>query len=195
MDIEQLVVQAQQGDQLAFMQVCRQFEGLVKKYACQAHLRSLGEDAQAEGRLALVQAIVAYDMSMQVHFAGYAESKVKYALWNLFKRERRKWQQEYSLDACQDDGEGAALIGLLADGCDIAAETEKKQERQMVRQALSRLPERQRQAIAGTVLSEEKLADVAANMGVTAQAVHNLQKRGLARLKKAYAGMYHSERG
>jgi hypothetical protein len=30
-------------------------------------------------------------------FAGYVESRVKYAVWNLFKRERRRWQQEVPL--------------------------------------------------------------------------------------------------
>lgn len=190
MDIQQLVTQAQQGDQPAFTQICRQFEGLVRKYACQAHLRSLGEDALAEGRLALVQAIISYDPSMAVPFAGYAESKVKYALWNQFKRERRKWQCEQSLDDCLDDAEGSSLLSMLADDCDIEREAEREQERQVLRQALSLLPERQQQAIIRTMLQEGKLTDVASGMGITAQAVHSLQKRGIARLKKEYAGMY-----
>lgn len=195
MNLSDLAAKARNGDSEAFALVCRRFEGLVKRQAFQAHLRPLYEEAQAEAWLAVAEAVKTYDESVGVRFAGYVESKVRYALWNLFKKERRRWQSE---TLASDDGEEEGIgvkLSMLADDTDIAGEVERKCLRDELRCALARLPERQRQAVVLTVLEECRLGEAARLLGVTAQAVHNLQKRGLARLKKDCSGMYVSERG
>ena len=57
MDIHQWVEEAQEGNQEAFAYICRQFAGLVKKYAFQAHVRAIAEEAEAQGWLALTEAV------------------------------------------------------------------------------------------------------------------------------------------
>lgn len=196
MDLVEIVSKARAGDHTAFDEVCRRFEGLVKRQAFQPHLRVLGDDALAEGWLAVAEAVNSYDRKTGVPFAGYVESKVKYALWNLFKRERRRWQHEMPVNEGEDgNGPGGFRLDLLPGATNIEAEIELMELGQQLAAAIKTLPERQRRALVLTMFGDSKLAEVAVGLGVTAQAVHNLRQRALTRLKKQLAGMYINERG
>ncbi|MEG6585014.1 RNA polymerase sigma factor [Dendrosporobacter sp. 1207_IL3150] len=189
MDLNTLVYQAQAGDDEAFEQVCQLFEGLVKKYAYQSHLRPLYEEAVAEAWLALVQAVSTYDAQHGTNFAGYAESKVKFAMWNLFKRERRRWQNELPLQVSDED-ESNSLLDILADASNIESEVEMKLLASMAVNEIAELPKRQQQAIFLTVVLGKGVSEAATYMESSPQAVYNLRQRGLARLKILCAGMY-----
>jgi RNA polymerase sigma factor (sigma-70 family) len=193
MELHQLVRDAQMGDREAFQEICTRFTGLVKKYANQAHLRPIVEEAEAQGWLAVVQAVKTYDETSGVHFAGYVNSKVKFAIWNLFKKERRIWQEE-QVEGGQE-GEEVDSFAHLPDKADIAGEVENRWLSRELRSAIETLPDKQRQVILKTVIGQETLTNVAASLGVTTQAVYNLRQRGFARLKTLCAGMYSSERG
>ena len=188
MSIEQLVIQAQAGneDGEAFAEVCRRFTGLVKKYANQPHVAGIKEEAAAEGWLAVAAAVRTYDPAAGVRFAGYVESRVRYAVWNLFKRERRRWQQELFLTgSTEEEGkERPGLLDTLAAADNVEAEAEANFAVTAIREALALLPAKQQTAVARTLLGEGRLADIAAELGVTPQAVYSLRQRGLARLRK-----------
>lgn len=191
MSIEQLVIQAQAGNEggEAFAEVCRRFAGLVKKYANQPHVAGIKEEAAAEGWLAVAAAVRTYDPAAGVRFAGYVESRVRYAVWNLFKRERRRWQQELFLTgSTEEEGkERPGLLDTLAAADNVEAEVEANFAVTAVREALALLPAKQQTAVARTLLGEARLADIAAELGVTPQAVYSLRQRGLARLRKELA--------
>ncbi|SDF79372.1 sigma-70 family RNA polymerase sigma factor [Sporolituus thermophilus] len=186
MELEKLVEKAQAGDAAAFAEVCRRFEGLVKKLAYQPHIRAVAEEARAEGWLALVRAVKTYDPASGVPVAGYIESRVKYAVWNLFKRERRRWQGEQPLAAEGDDAPN--LLERLDSGCDVAAAVETKLLAAAALRELACLSERQQQVILATVVAPGRLADVATRLGVSVQAVHSLRRRGLAQLRARLEG-------
>lgn len=189
MSLEQLVIEARQGStgQAAFAEVCRRFTGLVKKYANQPHLTGLNEEATAEGWLVVAQAVQTYEQDSGVRFAGFVESKVKYAIWNLFKRERRRWQQELPLTggkSDENDSQAMALIAALPATDNVEASVEKNFIKHLINESLDKLPEKQQVAIVKTLLEGAKLADVAAQMGVSPQAVYGLRQRGLSQLKR-----------
>ncbi|HML34206.1 RNA polymerase sigma factor [Sporomusa sphaeroides] len=191
MSIEQLVIQAQAGNEggEAFAEVCRRFAGLVKKYANQPHVAGIKEEAAAEGWQAVAAAVRTYDPAAGVRFAGYVESRVRYAVWNLFKRERRRWQQELFLTgSTEEEGkERPGLLDTLAAADNVEAEVEANFAVTAVREALALLPAKQQTAVARMLLGEARLADIAAELGVTPQAVYSLRQRGLARLRKELA--------
>jgi len=184
-----LVKQAQGGAEEAFQQVCLRFAGLVKKYAFQPHLRLISEEAESQGWLAVVQCIRRYDVGCGVQFPAYVESQVKYAVWNLFKRECRRYQWEAELDGGQGE-DGVARLERLADGTDIAMEVEVAFVSQELDEAIQALPERQGFVIRRTILEDEGLKAVGMELGITAQGVYNLRQRGLGRLKMLCAGIY-----
>lgn len=186
-DIHQWVKEAQEGNQEAFAYICRQFAGLVKKYAFQAHVRAIAEEAEAQGWLALTEAVKAYDGKSQVPFPGFAESRVKYAVWNLFKKERRRWQQEYFPQGWEEDSDNP--LEALPDEMSVERKVENRFLSEELAQAMDELPEKQRRVIVDVVIHEKTLAQTAALLGISVQAVHHLKNRGLARLKKRCAGM------
>ena len=194
MELGQLVRTAQAGDKQAFQEVCSRFTGLVKKHANKPHLRPIVEEATAQGWLAVVQAVKSYDEKCGVHFAGYVDSKVKFSIWNLFKKERRRWQEEVLLEGGAEDEELDAFA-QLPDNANVAQEVELEWLSQELMTAVKALPDKQRQVILQTVVGHSTLKDVATELGITIQAVFNLRQRGVARLKALCAGMYTSERG
>lgn len=185
MELRILTEKAQQGDETAFAEICERFRGLVKKLANQPHLRPLGEEAEAEAWLAVVYAVRTYRADAGVQVAGYIESQVKYKLWNVFKKEKRKWEHEMPADASAGET-GPSLLEMLAAGDDVAAAVEQKEAARRLRAALAALPERQCRAVILTLIQGRRLAEAALQLGVTSQAVHNLQRRGLARLRNLF---------
>jgi RNA polymerase sigma factor (sigma-70 family) len=191
MELHQLVKKAQMGDKEAFQEICTRFTGLVKKYAREAHLLPIAEEAEAQGWLAIVEAVASYDEASGVHVAGYVDSKVKFAIWNLFKKERRIWQIQ-QLEGGQEETDSFIQ---LPDKADVAQEVEGRWLSLQVKAAVETLPDKQRQVIIRTVMGQETLTNVAVTLGITPQAVYNLRQRGVARLKSLCSGMYSSERG
>ena len=187
MNIEHMVVLAQQGDAEIFSEICKRFTGLVKKSASQAHLRPIYEEAVSVGYLALVEAIQSFDIDLKVSFAGYAQSKIKFAMWNLFKRERNRWQHEAALEA--EQGEAYSLLDNLMSDIDIAKEVEIKCLGEDLLQEMERLPAKQRQAILLTLVSGMSLTETAKLLGITPQAVYNLKNRGIEKVQRC---MYRS---
>ncbi len=190
--MEQLVKEAQQGrdGQAAFAEVCQRFTGLVKKYTNQPHLKGLKEEATAEGWLAVATAVQTYDRDSGTRFAGYVESKVKYAVWNLFKRQRRRWQQELPLTgggAVDEDKQGMGWLDTVAAADNVEAVAEANFVNCAVGKAMDTLPSKQRMVVVKTLLKGARLADVAKELGISPQAVYGLRQRGLTQLKKELA--------
>lgn len=185
-----LVRKAQAGDEQAVCEICERFTGLVKKYAYRPHMRTIVEEALSQGWLEVVQGIRQYDEKSGVPFAGYMESRVKYGIWNLFKRERRRWENEAELDGVGQDEDGLSRLEQLPDGTDVASEVEEQWLSGELIAAVKQLPDRQRQVILRTVWDHGSLTTMAAELGITPQGVYNLRKRGLTSLKKTCAGMY-----
>lgn len=183
MELIELVRNAQSGNEQAITEICQRFTGLVKKYAFQSHVRPIAEEALSQGWLEVVQGIQQYDEQAGVPFAGYIESRVKFGIWNLFKRERRRWEHEAQLDGGQEE-EGLSMLEQLADDTDVAGEVEGKFLAEELMTAIAKLPEKQRRVIVGTLLEDERLTTLAAELGITPQGVYNLRQRGLNRLKK-----------
>lgn len=189
MELTILAARVQQGDEEAFAEICGRFKGLVKKYANQPHLRPLGEEAEAEAWLAVVKAVRTYRPQSGVPIAGYIESQVKYTLWNLFKKERRKWRRETVAEADGGD-EGPSLLDTLQARDNVEAAVELRELSQGLQCALAELPERQNRAIILTLVEGRRLIEAGRELGVSPQAVHNLQQRGLVRLRAMAGGRF-----
>ena len=189
-----MVRKAQLGDGEAMQEICLRFTGLIKKYAFQPHIRPIAEEAQSQGWLALVVGIRKYEEGSGVPFPGYIESQVKYAVWNLFKRERRRWEQEIQLEGGQEEDGLGGLLAKLPASSDVAMEVELEWLSQELRKVMLTLPQKQAEVIVRTVIGGETLTKVGEELGITPQGIYNLRKRGFARLKILCAGMYRDVR-
>lgn len=177
-----LVRRAQNGDVAAREEVCRRFAPLVYRAAGAARLALTREDAVQEAWLALLQAVADWDPAAGVPFAGYARARVQYALWNGHKRVVRRLTREHSLEA--PGGEDLVLADILPAPDDPAEEAQRFLEVQAVRQALHRLPARQRAALLATAVQGLTLVETARRLGISNQAVHRLCQRARRNLTR-----------
>lgn len=191
MTAEELVIAAQAGDRAAFAELARRFAGLVYKWAGQPYAAAIREEAAAEGWLALAEAVRAYDLSTGIPFAGYARQQVRYAVWNLSKRERRRWQREIPLsgDGDEETDGTAGLRAILVADAQVDREAEGRILASMLYEGLAALPGRQRLVLAKTLLGDATLSAAAAGLGITPQAAYGLRQRGLAGLRKYFGAV------
>lgn len=182
MELEMLVMQSQQGDERAFCEVYQRFMGLVYKMARQQHVRPIYEEAVCAGQLALVEAIREYSLEQGVSFSAFAYQKVKFAVWNLFKKERRRWQMELSLST--ETGEESTLADFISDSYDFTAAVESGQIFEVVCRKIELLPEKQRRVLKLLFMEGKNLTQAANGLGVSVQAVASLRNRALKRLKE-----------
>lgn len=152
--------------------ICQQFKPLVKKYA--GIYRISVPDAESEAWLALLQAIHSFDPDMNVPLAGYLESRVKFGLLNLWRKEAKRKQMEY---------QGDKALAYIAAPDDPQAELVYKETIERVLGALQELPQRQLLVLSHIFVYGRKLGYIAQVLGITAQAVSQLKNRALRRLK------------
>lgn len=184
----ELVKLVQTGDEQAFARLCQGFEPVIKRYAYRAHLRSLGEDALAVGRLAVVEAIRNYDVMAGVPFGAYLEQHIQFALWNLFKKERKVWQRTLSYDVPEGDDDKTAWRDCLPDDFNLEERVIKEEFQDVFSQQLEALPEHQ-QAVLRGILAGRTLTDIAQKLHISPQAAYQIKIRARNRLKKALPGM------
>lgn len=151
------------------------FTPLVLKYS-----RNRSEDVRAEAWLAVVEAMNSYDLTKGVPLAGYVKSRVKFAVWNMIKKQQRQWQHEITMENTNDQ----TLLDTLASNTNVAKEVEQIFLVEKLRAAISKLTDHQRIAVIKTVICNYGQTETAATLGVTPQAVFNLRTRGLANLRK-----------
>jgi len=152
--------------------VCQQFIPLVKKYAWKYH-NSI-QDAESEAWLIIIQAVNTYDPNTGVPLAGYLESKIRYGMFNIWRQEKRR----------QERFVGDDILDRLPAKNNLQMEIEQKQGLDRILDVINRLPPKQRFVIIHSIINHYNLDCIAKVLGVTAQAVCQLKKRALARLKK-----------
>ena len=153
-------------------EICEQFKPLVKKYAWK--YSNTIQDSESEAGLALVRAIRTYDPETGVPLAGYLESQVKFGLLNLWRKEMKRRQMEYH---------GDKALEYVAAPNNPQAELIYKETIDRMLAALQELPQRQLLVLIHIFIYGRKLAYIAQVLGITAQAVYQLKKRALSRLK------------
>lgn len=153
--------------------VCQQFMPLVKKYAWK--YKNSVQDAESEAWLIIISAVHTYDADAGIPLAGYLESKIGHGMFNLWRQQKIKQERFVNDD----------LLDRLPSKGDLQIEIEQKQGLERIFKAISQLPPKQRFVIIYSIINLYKLDLIAKMLGVTIQAVHQLKKRALARLKNS----------
>jgi len=180
--LEEMVLGAQQGDAALFAEVCRRFLPLAKKLATRRHLRTIRDDAYGQALLAIAEAVRAFQPEAGADFPAFVYSRVKYALWNLFKKERRVWQSELLDAPCEETG-ASRLEQVPVDFC-VERKIADEDEKRHLRQAVNELPQAQRFVILRLFFGGKKLAEVSEELGISPQAVYGLKARALRNLRR-----------
>lgn len=178
--LEEKVAAAGQGNQIYYEEVCRSFIPLAKRMASQPHIRPIYDEAYSLAMLKIAEAVREYQTKSGVSFAAFAYSKIKYAVWNLFKKERRIWQKNLSPAGDMADNWLEQIPAELSLEENLAA----AQQVQLLRKAVSELPPLQRAIIEAIFFAGCKPGEVAAWLKLSPQSVSGYKMRALRSLRQ-----------
>ena len=175
-----LITAAQAGDKAALLQLCADFQPLLKSEARrEMFYRSLGKDAEGIAVLAFIELVLQYKGADFENWPGLARCKVHFAVFDAMQKQGRIWENE-----AQTDTDSEAGIALLETGC-AAGERLDELARFLLslelQEALRQLSAEQRKILTLLFLDDLKPAEVAERLGCT---VRNVTKHRLKALDK-----------
>ncbi len=168
---------AKRGDKDAMAKLVREYEGLCRKAAGQAHLAPLGEDALSAARESFLRAVREFDGGRGVPFPGFAKAKVYGDLYTLFKKSRRQWQREVL-------PEGAEEGSVFDEVPDRRDEIGRMEADDAFRAMLAPLAEKPRRLLTMLYANGLTQKEAAARLGMTQQTAAVVKARALKTLRK-----------
>ncbi len=167
-----LIFYSRKGIEPATRELFRRYTPLIRKLAHAPHVRTAAEDIESLLRCEFAYAIQNYDPARNIPPAGWFATRLRYAMWNRFKKLRRRWQHEIHVTA------EPAIAG------DSVADTAvQHDEIHRLREALKQLSPRQREVIHCLYYEELSRNATARALGCSPQAVSDTKKRALAILR------------
>ncbi|MCY0876441.1 MAG: sigma-70 family RNA polymerase sigma factor [Firmicutes bacterium] len=184
---------AQQGDTEARAELCTCFTPLV--HACAKRYRSARlqwDDLIQCGYESLLRAIATYDISRGVHFAHYAKIKVRGGIYSCVRSDERTDRRERLADtgapglsdAGAPDRNEESWVARIPDEQAQSAFARIEWEELLVG-----LSARERLAVIATVIGDDTTGELASQEGVGRESAKTWRKRGLAKLRRAYASL------
>lgn len=149
------------------------------------------EDLISIGTIGLIKAVNTYDIEKKIKLATYASRCIENEIL-MFLRRSSKYKYEVSFDEPLNvdwDGNELLLSDVLGTEADIVnRDIEKETEKQLLLDALSQLPEREREIMQMRFglqgRKEQTQKEVAAVLGISQSYISRLEKRIIKRLKR-----------
>ena len=149
------------------------------------------EDLISIGTIGLIKAVNTYNMEKKIKLATYASRCIENEIL-MFLRRSSKYRYDVSFDEPLNvdwDGNELLLSDVLGTDADVVNKNiEQETERQLLFQALSQLPAREKEimemrfGLCGRRELTQK--EVAAKLGISQSYISRLEKRIIKRLKK-----------
>ena len=171
-DFAILVPAAQNGGKRSMETICEAFRPLVLSLINKSTYYSIREDAESIAYCEIVECVYLYNGDTYSHFAGFIKSKVVWRLRNALRKEcithgREPLVGEETLESLSSEDSIEELVSMLSE-----------------RDALRKLPAHYHHLLADLYFAGLSIAEVAAKMGVSHQAVYKMKKKALAMLKE-----------
>lgn len=145
-------------------------------------------DILQEGTVGLIEAVEKYDPLYGTAFSLYAIHRIRGRMRDFLRREGRT-----ELSCIEDGtGEGVQWDGALTDmGPSVQEQAEVHELILQLRQAMDRLPMKERTVLEGVYLRSEEVRDVAEELHLSISHIYRLQKSGIRRVRGMLAKFMH----
>lgn len=176
------------GDMAARRRLIESYQPLVFKVAMPFRQLSNIMDVIQEGTVGLIEATEIYDPEREVAFSVFATYRIRGRMHNFLKKEGK------ADIACleNDNGGGFTSREMLADmGLAVSEIAELHEVTGKVRQAMDRLPEKERLVLDQVYIQSREVKNVADAMNISASHVYRLQKSGVRRIRGILSGFMH----
>lgn len=176
------------GDMKARSRLIESYQPLVFKLAMPfSHLTNIMDVIQ-EGTVGLIESVELYDHERGVGFSVFASYRIKGRMYTFLKREGKA--DIACLEA--DNEQGYNQRELIADyGPAVTELVEIHEVSGRVRQAMERLPDKERQVLSQVYIQSREVKNIADDMNVSASHVYRLQKSGVRRIRGFLSNFMH----
>lgn len=170
-----------QGDRTARSTLIRSYQPLVFRCARPFASMEAVMDVVQEGTVGLIEAAESYDYRRGVAFSLFAIHRIRGRMMDWLSAEVKRGT--LMADFLPEDGELRCWEAIPDTDTDIPAQLEKAELHSYLQNAVSRLPDRERQVI-NSIYMEEKTADIVAEtMSLSVGSIYRLQKKGIQRIR------------
>ncbi|TCS81252.1 RNA polymerase sigma factor [Tepidibacillus fermentans] len=169
--MEEIVRQAQQGDQNALAILLKKYHPLIVTFANKRYIHNNFEDTLQEARLAFILAVKYYDPSYGVFFGHYIKQRIWQHLFSLMKKEQ-KWNHVIFFEGWQGEGHR-----ILVDHIDLEFTIWKEQ-------LASLLSEREKQLFELHWIQGYSISEIADRYKISINTVKTWKKRAVKKLAK-----------
>ncbi len=183
-DTKEILRRAKQGDNKAIEQLLNEYQGLLRKASLQHHLLSIQDEAYSQACLSFYEAIMDFNESLGVPFAGFAKSKVYADVHTVFRRYVRIWQNEVA--SCNktantnDNEDNDECLDSLTSTKDIADDIIIRMD---INIALTKLPPKQKLAFTKVLLEDLSMTQTAKELHTSVQSVSKNYAKAISSVK------------
>ena len=167
------------GDENARRQLIQSYQPLVFKQALPFKELESVMDIIQEGTVGLIEAVESYDYHRGVAFSLFAVHRIRGRILNFIQKERNA-----EIACIDDEKDGCSPKDLLVDtAAPIAEQIETRELSLRVRNAMERLPQKERLVLEQVYIGSGEVKDVAAELNMSASHIYRLQKTGIRRIR------------
>ncbi|SFT62095.1 RNA polymerase sporulation-specific sigma factor [Selenomonas sp. GACV-9] len=138
-------------------------------------------DVVQEGTIGLIEAVESYEPQRGVAFSLFAVHRIRGRMLNFLQKEGRV--DVACMDARPADGGMTIKENLMDMSPSVTEQAESNELACRLRQAMARLPDRERAVLEGMYMQSEEAGDVAAGLQVSKSHIYRLQKNGIRRVR------------
>ncbi len=170
-DFAILVPAAQNGGKRSIKTICEAFRPLVLSLINKSTYYAIRQDAESIAYCEIVYSVHVYNVDTYSHFAGYIKTKVVFALNNALRKEYSFLTREPAME--EEKLEDFCGFDNVEDLLPILEE----------REAMKKLPAHYRRILEYHYLGGYSITEIAADMGVSHQAVSKMIKHAINQLR------------
>ncbi len=179
----------EERDEAARREIIQSYQPLVFKNALPYRTLDSVMDLVQEGTVGLIEAVESYDHRRGVAFSLFAVHRIRGRMMDFLKKEGS------SALACIDgamDEDGLSVKDRLVDTApSVSEQAEVHELSARVREALSRLPQKERLVLEQVFLGRAEVREVAEQMNLSPSHIYRLQKTGIRRIRGMMSRFMH----
>lgn len=178
----------EQGNMMARQRIIESYQPLVFRIAMPFRDLKNIMDVLQEGTVGLIESVEAYDYTRGVAFSVFATYRIRGRMYRFLQKEGRA--DVACLEAENEDG--YTRQDLIADMSSPVPEIAELHEvTGRVRQAMDRLPDRERQVLSQVYIESHEVKQVAQDMNLSTTHIYRLQKSGVRRIRGMLSSFMH----
>lgn len=171
------------GSNVARQKLIESYQPLVFKAAASFRFTDKPMDIIQEGTVGLIEAVEIYDYKRGVAFSLYALHRIRGRMITFLQKEGIQNLTYIDKELYNRESSFCTIDDAIDQSAGVAEQFENKFLVGAVKEAMQRLPEKEKQVLNGVFFKEQAPSEMAEKLAITPSHVYRLQKQGIRRIR------------